>query len=169
MNGIDSVLAEFRKWAAVENLQLGEIEVESLGVPHRPTPLRTGCQGVYMFRLGEVWLKVGKAGPHSLARWTSHHYGVTRAMSTLAWSLFQYGHVSTFEHPDLPQGLRPQLKSVHPDAIGDWIKQHTARLNITIRAELGALALDRLESIARDVLHPVFEGRWDPSARQQRG
>ena len=126
-----------------------------------PVALRKGWQGVYAFGFGTAWLKVGKAGPNSNARWVSQHYKATRSLSNLAWSLLRYTHLSSFNHPSLPTNLRAQLMAVPPDALGDWIKDHTVRVNLTIRAELGAAALDRLERIAQDVLKPVFEGRWD--------
>jgi protein-tyrosine phosphatase len=126
--------------------------------------MRKGWHGVYAFALGPVWLKVGKAGPNSNARWVSHHYKATRSLSNLAWSLLRYTHLSSFNHPGLPPNLRTQLMAVPPDALGDWIKKHTARVNFAIRAELGPVALDRLERIAQDVLRPVFEGRWDAGA-----
>jgi hypothetical protein len=120
-----------------------------------------GRQGVYAFALGTVWLKVGKAGPNSNARWVSQHYKATRSLSNLAWSLLRYTHLSGFNHPRLPTNLRAQLMAVPPDALGDWIKKNTARVNFIIGAELGSDALDRLERIAQDTLRPVFEGRWD--------
>lgn len=163
MNDIELVVTQFREWAQKHGLQLGadDIEIAFLGVPHRPVALRKGWQGVYAFQFGTAWLKVGKAGPNSNARWVSQHYKATRSLSNLAWSLLRYTHLSSFHHPGIPTNLRAQLTAIHQDAIGDWIKQHTARVNLTIRAELGATALDRLERIAQEILMPVFEGRWD--------
>ena len=166
VNDIDSVVAQFLEWGQKRSPQLraNDVEVALLGVPHTPVAMRKGWQGVYAFAFGTVWLKVGKAGPNSNARWVSPHYKATRSLSNLAWSLLRYTRLSSFNHPRLPTNLRTQLMVVPPDALGDWIKKHTARVNFTIRAELGPVALDRLERIAQDVLKPVFEGRWDAGA-----
>jgi len=170
MSEIEKVVLEFRAWADNQGLRLavGDIKVTPLGVPHKPVALPKGWQGVYAFGLGTAWLKVGRAGPNSNARWVSQHYKATRSLSNLAWSLLRYTHLSSFEHPSLPAGLKVQLTTMQPDAIGDWIKQHAVRVNITIRAGLGPVALARLESIALGTLKPVFEGRWDrgPSPNQ---
>lgn len=163
VNDIDLVVAQFLEWGQKRSPQLSatDIEVALLGVPHTPVPLRKGWQGVYAFVLGTVWLKVGKVGPNSNARWVSQHYSPTRSLSNLPWSLMRYTHLSSFNHPRLPANLRTELRAVPPNAFGDWIKKHAARVNFTIRADLGSVALDRLERIAHDVLKPVFEGRWD--------
>jgi hypothetical protein len=163
MTELQEVVARFQDWARSHTISadLSEVTVESLGVPHRPTTLPRGLQGVYAFRLESVWLKVGRVGPKSNSRWVSQHYKATRSMSNLAWSLLQYAHLSSFEHPELPQNLRDCLKALRVDDISDWIKQHTERVNFLINGELGLLPLTRLEQIAQLVLKPVFEGRWN--------
>jgi len=167
MNEVDQIRARFHEWAHAQRIEpaLLDVEVESLGVPHKPKSLPKSRQGVYAFQLGKAWLKVGKAGPNSNARWVSQHYKATRSLSNLAWSLFQYAHLSSFEHPSLPVTLRDELKPVHPDQIGDWIKQHTARVNFLIKAEVGPSCLSQLERIAQVILKPVFEGRWNRESR----
>ncbi len=163
VSDIDLVLAKFREWGQARGIPIGasHIMVHYLGVPHRPVSLRVGWQGVYAFQLGATWLKVGKAGPKSNARWISHHYGPTRAISTLAGSLLRYTQASSLNLPSLPPDLRARLVTIHPEAIGNWIKQNTARVNICIREELRQSGLTALENIALGVLHPVFEGRWE--------
>src|SRR5439155_13000728 len=86
-NMTDLVVQEFSEWAQDQGLgpARAEIRVERLGIPHVPTSLPRGWQGVYCFKYQMVWLKVGKAGPKSGARWTSHHYHPGRAQSTLAF------------------------------------------------------------------------------------
>lgn len=80
-------------------------------------------------------------------------------MSTLAFSLVKYGQFASVDHPSLP-GLRPRLQTVSPDDIGQWIRRHTERVNIVIRAEMGREGLAHLEVIAHRALTPVFGGRW---------
>lgn len=161
MNGIKEVVAAFSSWASAQGLgpARAEVRVQSLGRPHVPAPLPVGWQGVYCFQYESAWLKVGKAGTKSGARWISQHYNPGSAMSTLAFSLVKYGHFASVDHPSLPD-LRPRLQTVSPDDIGEWIRRHTERVNIVIRAEMGREGLAHLEAIAHRVLKPVFEGRW---------
>jgi len=171
MNEIDQVVAEFGEWAKEYGLgpARAEVKTEALGVPHRPIGLPGGWQGVYCFRFGPSWLKVGKAGPKSGARWTSQHYKPTRARSTLAFSLLKYGHLATREDLRVPN-LKMLLQRVGPAEISDWIKANTERVNILIRAEMGVGALTRLEAIGHRILDPVFEGKWKfggPAAKQR--
>lgn len=153
------VLEEWRGWAKTNGLSHATARLDALGIPHRPTPLPPGWQGVYGFRWRGSWLKVGKAGPNSNARWESQHYNPGSAMSNLAFSLVRYGRLATIEEPSLP-GLRAELHRVDPDDMADWIKKHTERVNILIGSEAGRGGLEELESIAQRLLRPVFEGAW---------
>lgn len=167
MELINLVVQEFREWTEAQGLgrARAEIRVENLGIPHRPLPLLAGWQGVYCFRYGAAWLKVGKAGPKSAARWTSQHYNAGSAPSTLAFSLLRYGHFSELEFSDVPE-LKEHLQDVKADELGDWIKKYTERVNVIIRAEIGPSGLDMLEKIAHGHLKPRFEGNWDPDWRR---
>ncbi len=160
MNEMDQVAATFLQWARGQGIgpARAEVRVESLGRPHAPVTLPSGWQGVYGFRYNGTWLKVGKAGPKSGARWVSQHYNPGSAMSNLALSLVKYGHFATLEHPALGQ-LRATLRDIALDDIGDWIKANTERVNVVIRADMGTSGLARLESTAHRFLKPVFEGR----------
>ena len=161
MKQIDEISDEFGAWAKRHGLgpaRVAEVKIEPLGVPHRPIVLPVGWQGIYCFRFGPAWLKVGKAGPKSGARWVSHHYKHTRAPSTLAGSLVCYAH-GTSEDPRT-SNLKALLQRVSPDDIEEWIKTNTDRVNILIRAEMGSEGLTRLEAIGHRILDPVFEGRW---------
>lgn len=162
MNDIDQVVATFREWARRAGISdsLSSVDVEDLGVPHRPRGLPVGCQGVYTFQFQSVWLKAGKAGPKSGARWQSQHYKATRSLSNLSWSLLEYAHRSSVKIPSLPPTFREQLSDVHPNEMGDWIQRHTRRVNLLLSGSLDSAALSHLEHIAHDVLRPVFEGRW---------
>lgn len=163
MGTIDLVVRAFQEWANEAGIDdsLSRVQVEDLGVPHRPTALPAGRQGVYTFQLQSVWLKAGKAGPKSGARWQSQHYKATRSMSNLSWSLLEYAHRSTVDIPGLPTTLRDQLRVVDPDQMGDWIKRHTRRVNLLVSASLDGVVLTQLEYIAHVQLRPAFEGRWN--------
>jgi len=161
MDGIEEVVAAFSAWASEQGLgpARAEVRVQRLGRPHTPSTQPPGWQGVYGFQYEGTWLKVGKAGPKSGARWISQHYNPGSAMSTLAFSLVKYGHFAVVDHPSLP-GLRLKLRDVFPDDIGDWIRRNTSRVNVLIRADMGSPGLARLESIAHRLLSAIFEGRW---------
>src|SRR3989442_14713060 len=127
---IERVMAEFRGWASQRSLPIDpkHIYSESLAAPHRPRVLPVGWQGVYCFNFNGAWLKSGKAGPNSNARWLSQHYSPTRAMSTLARSLLLYAKEAR-DDPRLPSGLREELRAVSAADIGPWIKANTSRHN----------------------------------------
>ena len=163
LGDIDLVVTAFQEWAreAGINESVALVKVEDLGIPHRPIALPIGRQGVYTFQFQSVWLKAGKAGPKSGARWQSQHYKATRSMSNLSWSPLEYAHRSTVEIPSLPPTLREQLRAVSPDEMGDWIKRHTRRVNLLLSASLDGTALTQLEHLAHVELRPIFEGRWN--------
>jgi hypothetical protein len=160
MTEIDKVVRVFSEWARLEGhtVASAKVRVESLGRPHKPATLSIGWQGVYAFRYNQVWLKVGRAGPNSGARWLSQHYNPRSASSNLAFSLIKYA-LAAQEHPDLGE-LRAVLRTTGPNSIGAWIKANTERVNILIPGEMGRAGLDRLETIAQQKLKPIFEGRW---------
>jgi hypothetical protein len=161
MKAIDEIVAQFHAYRSLGD----EIQVAVLPAPHQPTALPKDRQGVYAFLYGDTWLKVGMAGPKTQARWMSHHYGIKRADSTLAWSLAQYAYKFPRTFPGLPAEVKAEICAVLPDGVGAWIKRHTTRVELTIPASLGKDALARLEQIALRGLRPVFEGHW----RQRRG
>lgn len=139
---IPQVVNDFRAWAELNGIAKGPefIRMESLLPPHPPRMMPTGWQGVYNFQLGDSWLKSGKAGPKSGARWLSHHYSPRRAMSTLARSLLLYAKAAA-DDPRLPSDLRLRLHDVPPDEIGQWIMANTARHNILIASTFGNAGL----------------------------
>lgn len=53
------------------------------GLPHTPKSLQPGMMGVYTFLYDDRFLKIGKAGPSSNARFLSQHYNPGSEMSKL--------------------------------------------------------------------------------------
>lgn len=78
------------------------------GVPRTPQSIPAGKMGIYIFILGDVFLKIGKAGPSSNARFLSQHYSLVSEKSTLAASILAD---SSMKHLNLDE-----------DQIGAWIK-----------------------------------------------
>ena len=74
-------VAELARWPLLPK----DFTVEFLPAPHKPpSSLPSGKMAIYGFWYGGGWLKIGMAGPHSTARYTSQHYSPNSAGSTLA-------------------------------------------------------------------------------------
>lgn len=150
MDDIDKLasdtLADFRKLtpSAIPDDITADIWLK----PHKPKGLPPGKMAVYAFFLNGQALKIGKAGPKSDARYRSHHYSPNRAGSTLAGSI-------------LKSPGKAGATGVNELIIGDWIKQHTDRVNFLLPASLGKHRLSLLETFLYDRWTPVFEGRGD--------
>lgn len=142
------LIKDFLQVAALAGTRLDEssIQVETLNSPHRPpNRLPAGKMAVYVFRYGEIALKVGKAGPNSAARFTSQHYNANSAPSTLAASL-------------LKNGAEIGVSGLTVETAGDWIKKNTDRTNFLINIEYGVPVLTLLEAFMQCRLKPRFEG-----------
>ena len=130
---------------AGSRITLAELLVCESPAPHqRPSTLPIGFSAVYVFIYGDRCLKVGKAGPRSIARYCSQHYGLN-APSTLAKSIiknqFQLG-----------------VSCIDESNIGSWIINNTMRINILLPSSYGPALLSLLESFMQCRLNPEFEG-----------
>jgi hypothetical protein len=153
MNTLDQLVSEalsdFGKVAALANAEclVESIRVEIAGRPHKaPGSLPTGKMAVYAFFLSGQALKVGKVGPKSAARYTSQHYNPASAGSTLAQSV-------------LNNAIRVGAVGVDQTSVGQWIKNHTDRVNLLLPTDLGLPTLSLLESFLHVRWQPMFEGR----------
>lgn len=130
---------------AGEPIMLDELIVEFLPAPHRPpSHLPDGKMAVYAFWWNGEWLKIGKVGPNSNARYVSQHYSGS-AMSTLAGSLANDPQMVNIKGFD-------RLK---PD---EWIKKSTCRVNILMSAGQRKEVLSLLEAFLHARLRPRYEG-----------
>lgn len=144
----EDVMEKFRVVAELAGVTLAEddIRIEVLPAPHKPpSRLPAGTMAVYVFSLGSEFLKIGKAGPRSQARYTSQHYNPRSAASTLALSLLT--------DPDGP--ARGQADEA---TIGGWIRANVDRVNFIIKDSLGIHVLTLLESFLQCRLRPRYEG-----------
>jgi len=124
-----------------------DIKLEDMGAPHSPpTALPKGKMAVYIFLHGETCLKVGKAGPKSNARYTSHHYGIDRSNSSLAKSI-----VNSHE--------RIGIERMESENVGAWLKSQTRRINILLDSKHGNEILNFVEAFYILRLGPIYEGR----------
>lgn len=146
---VGSALADFERVAAFARAPCAAstIEVQIADPPHRqPSSLPAGKTAVYAFFHDGQALKVGKAGAKSAARYTSQHYNPNSAMSTLARSI-------------LMNPAKLGLASLGDVAIGDWIRENTARVNLLVPASSGMPILSLLEAFLHVRWKPLFEGR----------
>lgn len=119
-------------------------EIIDRGLPHiPPTRLPAGKMAIYMFLLGDAFLKIGKANQRSNSRFCSQHYGFN-AQSTLAKSLLSDNGLG-----DL---------NIAPSNIKDWIKNNCRRIDIIINADLGVLTLELIEGVMHYKYVPKYEG-----------
>ena len=142
-----AIAADFLAVATLAGLAIGpgDIEVQHLDQPHQPpSSLPVGMSAVYVFLMGEQCLKVGKAGPKSAARFTSHHYGLN-APSTLAKSLIKCE-------------TDPRFSSIDAESVKGWICANTSRVNFLLPSRHGVFALALLEAFVQCRLRPEFEG-----------
>ena len=130
---------------AEEGIELEEIRVEFLDAPHTsPTSLPGGKMAVYGFGRNGSWLKIGKVGPQSKARYTNQHYAGS-AMSTLAGSIFG--------DPDIPE-----TDGMDKGRLAQWIRENTYRVNVLIPSDRSRELLSLMEAFFHVRLRPKYEG-----------
>jgi hypothetical protein len=127
-------------------ISASELNCEFHPAPHRaPTSLPVGMMAVYCFWGVGCWLKIGKAGPNSQARYTSQHYNHASAPSTLAGSLIRDTRMKSVDG----------FTEAQP---GDWIRSSCCRVNILISLQLRREMLSLLEVFLHARLMPRYEG-----------
>jgi len=126
------------------NLAMDDLILNDLGCPHEPRGLPDGMMAVYAFQFQGQYLKIGKAGARSNARFRHQHYSANGAGSTLAKSLLN--------DPDFS---RYALTEEH---IESWIKQNVWRQDILLQADKGPFVLNFLEAFLHCAYQPKYEG-----------
>lgn len=119
-------------------------EIIDRGIPHVPQNLKRGTMGIYTFLYQDEFLKIGKAGPNSNARFSSQHYLPSSAQSNLSKSILD---------DDRMQGL-----GITDDNVGEWIKHNTSRIDILLDASLGIFTLELIEAALHFRYEPRYEG-----------
>jgi len=140
------IQAALQELEQILGLPSGKLKLEPpLEAPHKPPTLPKGKMAVYIFTYKECFLKIGKAGPNSNARYSSQHYNMDSSRSNLAKSLVN----------DLPNEKWEGLTS---DNVSSWIKDKTTRYNILMEESPKLLLLNLLEAFLHYRLEPEFEG-----------
>ena len=114
------------------------------GIPHQPKTLPIQSMGIYTFWYDGEFLKIGKAGPNSNARFFSQHYNPRSAKSTLAASILE--------------DKAMQGKGINEGNVGQWIKNNCRRIDILLDSDLGIFSLELIEAALHYRYEPVYEG-----------
>lgn len=131
-----------------------EIVHDQIAAPHKPPDMPMGKCAIYIFSLcretsapagANRALKVGKAGPETIARFKYQHYSVKSARSTLAGAIMNNRILWHYIAYD------PSVE------VGSWIKANTDRDHFFMPAQRISL-LPQLEVYIRGLLGPVYEG-----------
>ena len=114
------------------------------GVPHQPKTLPHQMMGVYTFWYNGNFLKIGKAGPNSNARFLSQHYNPRSARSTLAASILKDD--------------RMKRNGIEESNVGEWIRNNCRRIDILLDSDLGIFSLELIEAALHYKYEPIYEG-----------
>lgn len=145
---IERAIADFETVArlAGDPVASTDLRTEFLTSPHQsPKSLPIGLMAVYGFWGDGCWLKIGKAGPNSNARYTSQHYNAGSANSNLAKSLASDTRMSA-------------IAAFDRATPGMWIRATTHRVNILMPATRHKELLSLLEAFLHLRLKPRYEG-----------
>ena len=126
-------------------LKYGEhFQIKDLGCPHKwPKKLESGYAKVYIFMLGNEFIKIGKANNGSGARATSQHYRFN-APSTVAKSLCA--------DKTMPVYGKDQ------ETIKLWMLENLRRIDVEIKTESNTWATSLIEGILHYKFTPRYEG-----------
>lgn len=143
VNDFDKIIREVSSVLG-KSIDKGKYEIIDRGIPHQPKVLPSGMMGVYTFWYEGKFMKIGKAGPKSGARFLSQHYNPKSAQSTLAASILT--------------DKRMQDKGIIESNVGDWIKNNCRRVDILLNSDLGIFALELIEAALHYKYEPIYEG-----------
>jgi len=126
------------------SLDTANIAIDDLGCPHTQKGLPSRKMAIYTFQMNGQFLKIGKAGSNSNARFRSHHYNPSRAKSNLAKSLLCDKEMAKYN-----------LDNAN---IEDWIRNNIHRIDILIDKDVDIFVLNFLESFLHCKFKPKYEG-----------
>lgn len=120
------------------------IPVFTIDMPHQPKTLPHQMMGIYTYWYNGEFLKIGKAGLNSNARFLSQYYNPRSARSTLTASILQ---------DDRMQGI-----GINESNIGQWIRNNCRRIDILLDSDLGIFSLELIKESLHYKYEPVYEG-----------
>lgn len=163
-----------------DNVALNEKNVEIHIMPD--CKLENGKMGIYMFcyryKGKEVFLKIGKAGEKTKARFSTQHYCVNKTKSTLAKSLIKSIQEDIIDNKVLEEIKQEITKIItkeemmqildnsdninlkeQKEKIKDWMKKNLTKINIVLDASLENRVLSFFEEYFIFKYNPIFEGK----------
>jgi hypothetical protein len=144
---IEVALVDFRRVVSLSTNSIVELDmkVEFQGAPHRPSGLPKGKMAVYCFWGDSCWLKIGKVGANSDARYRNQHYLSHSSKSNLAKSILA--------DPKMAEKFAISKRNCK-----DWMLLNLDRCNILVSADQPKSLLSLLEAYLHHRLKPRFEG-----------
>ena len=142
-NEFEKIIVDISKMLG-RPIEKEKYKIIDLGCPHQPLSLPNQMMGVYAFWYADKFLKIGKAGPRSNARFLSQHYNPRSARSTLAASILT--------------DIEMQNKGITKDNIADWIKNNCRRIDIVFDVDVGIFAIELIEAALHYKYEPIYEG-----------
>ncbi|MFC2013296.1 hypothetical protein ACFLU8_00145 [Chloroflexota bacterium] len=128
---LDRLIKDFLDVARISGFPLSQrqIEFRVLSAPHRqPSRLPAGKKAIYVFSAKDCYLKVGKAGPNTQARFTSQHYNSKSTKSNLAKSMLKSKALLKSRLPSVSQLEIDQLSEQN---VKSWIEDNTTRYHFS--------------------------------------
>lgn len=164
-----------------DNDALNEKNVE-IHINEQNCKLENGKMGIYMFCYNykgkEVFLKIGKAGEKTKARFSTQHYCINKTKSTLAKSLIksiQEDRIDNEVLEEIKQEIaviisKEEMKKIleNPNncklknkkkEISNWIREKSTKINIVLDASLENRVLSFFEEYFLFKYNPIFEGK----------
>ena len=140
---IKEALLSIAKILGPDDISPEQVQIIDRGLPHSIGSLPKGKMAIYIFKYGDIYLKIGKVGTKSNARFISQHYHPISANSNLAKSI-----LADDEFGD----------NVSADTIKEWMMNNLNRIDILVNENLGIFALDLFEMCLHYKYKPKYEG-----------
>lgn len=142
-----------------KKIDINQINIIPLHKGHSTPKFNKGKMYVYSFWFENnekeiIPLKIGKAGPKSAARYTSHHYNMNSSQSCLAKRISKDDNFITENN----------LMEISKDSkeLNKWIKENCHRIDIEMPFDennnFDLYTLELVEAIFHNLYKPKYEG-----------
>lgn len=146
-------------------INIDDIVVSFQDKNQHPPKFNKGKMYIYSFWLETETapLKIGKAGPNSIARYTSHHYNMNSSNSCLAKRIAED---NAFKDK---YGIN---KNIGSEQLNRWIRENCYRINIEMPYDIengfDLYTLELVEAILHNLFPPIYEGTTNQQARKEK-
>lgn len=147
---IKSFLESIIKEVGFKNFKMKEVNVVYSPKPHeKPKALDEKAKevAIYMFKYGDVYLKIGKVGEKSSQRFINHHYNPNSCSSNLArqlindtendygkeWNDIKENYIKSEKYRNNKNKEEYKKYREAREKIGKWIMKNTSRINIYLK------------------------------------